>query len=387
MNQLDVCILIGLFGAALWGWGTGLTTQIGLGVGTIGGMFLGAALAPRSAALVTSATAKLSVTTLTIVAAVVACATIGSRLGRRAAHYLHRRKLGTVERGLGVVVAATTTLFVVWLVAVSLSSSTNPVGELIQRSSIIGRLDDLLPPVPTITAGVSSLLNPAGFPRVFAGLEPRFSAPVPDPPTGDVDAITKQARASTVKIEGAGCGGLLDGSGFVAAPDLVVTNAHVVAGVRSPNVLDAAGRHQSVVVLFNPSLDIAVLRLSGLAGEPLTLAATDAERGRTGAILGYPGGGPFTTGPGAVRTTLPAIGRDIYDQRLVTRTIYELQGKIRPGNSGGPFVLDNGDVAGVVFARSISDSTIGYAVAASEVRPLVEQASRQSTGVSTGPCT
>jgi S1-C subfamily serine protease len=244
----------------------------------------------------------------------------------------------------------------------------------------------VLPPVPTITSRLSSLIDPAGFTRVFAGLEPRFSAPVADPNSAEVTSITTRVRASTVMIEGIGCGGVLDGSGFVAASDLVVTNAHVVAGVRSPTVLDGAGRHAAVVVGFNPSFDIAVLRVSGLAGEPLAFTKPDAERAATGAVLGYPGGGPFSSSGAAVRTSLPAVGRDIYGERLVTRTVYELQARVRPGNSGGPFVLASGQVAGVVFARSISDDNIGYALAASEVTPLLAEAANQTRSLSTGAC-
>jgi S1-C subfamily serine protease len=201
-----------------------------------------------------------------------------------------------------------------------------------------------------------------------------------------VTSITNRVRASTVKIEGTGCGGVLDGSGFVAGKDLVVTNAHVVAGVRSPSVIDTTGRHSAVVVGFNPKFDIAVLRVSGLAGEPLAFTKADAEREATGAVLGYPGGGPFTSGGAAVRTSLPAVGRDIYGQGLVTRTVYELQARVRPGNSGGPFVLASGEVAGVVFARSVSDDNIGYALAASEVTPLLTEAANQTRSLSTGAC-
>jgi S1-C subfamily serine protease len=387
LNQLDLFIVIGLLAAAMWGWATGVATQLGVGIGTVFGLFAGATIAPHTATLVSSAAARLSVTLVTVLIVTTLFSVLGRLSGRRFAQFLHRRRLGTVERGLGVAVAVGTTLFAFWLLAVSMAStSLGRLGELIQGSAIVGRLDAVLPPVPTITSRLSSLIDPAGFTRVFAGLEPRFSAPVADPNSAEVTSITNRVRASMVKIEGIGCGGVLDGSGFVADNDLVVTNAHVVAGVRSPTVLDDAGRHAAVVVGFNPNFDIAVLRVSGLAGEPLAFTRPDAERAATGAVLGYPGGGPFASGAAAVRTSLPAVGRDIYGQGLVTRTVYELQARVRPGNSGGPFVLASGEVAGVVFARSVSDDNIGYALAASEVTPLVTAAASQTRSLSTGAC-
>ncbi len=351
------------------------------------GLFAGSTLAQRTATLASSAAGKLGVTLVTVLGATFLCAALGRSGGRRVAQFLHRRRLGLVERGLGVLVAMATTLFAFWLITVSVATtSLGQVGELIQGSSIIGRLDAALPPVPTISARLGRLVDPAGFPRVFAGLEPGLSAPVDGPSSAEVNDISQRVRGSVVKIEGEGCGGVLDGSGFVAAPGLVVTNAHVVAGVRSPTVLDGAGRHQSLVMVFNPAADIAVLRLSGLAGEPLSFANPDAERSATGAVLGFPGGGPFTVGPAAVRSALPAVGRDIYGKGLVTRNVYELQARVRPGNSGGPFVLPTGEVAGVVFARSLSDNQVGFALSASEVIPLVAEAALQRTAVSTGAC-
>jgi S1-C subfamily serine protease len=387
LNQLDLFIIIGLLAAACWGWATGVALQVGAGIGTVVGLFAGATLAQRTAAFASSAAGKLSVTLVTVLGTTLLCSALGRSGGKRVAQFLHRRRLGSVERGLGVVVAMATTLFVFWLLTVSMATaSLGQVGELIQGSAIIGRLDAALPPVPELSARLGRLIDPTGFPRVFAGLEPRFGAPVDEPSSAEVKSISQRVRASVVKIEGEGCGGVLDGSGFVAAPGLVVTNAHVVAGVRSPTVLDGAGRHQSLVMVFNPAADIAVLKLSGLAGEPLSFATPDAQRATTGAVLGFPGGGPYTFGPAAVRSALPAVGRDIYGKGLVTRNVYELQARVRPGNSGGPFVLPTGEVAGVVFARSVSDDQVGFALSASEVIPLVADAAAQPTAVSTGAC-
>lgn len=388
MNALDLFIIVGLVAAAFWGWATGVAVQLAGGIGIAAGFWLGVTLAPFASARVHGASTKLSVTLATVAVVTAVLSTIGRRLGRRGAKALHRWRLGTLERALGVAVAVVFTLSAFWVVAISLAGTPLvPLGILINRSAIVHRLDGALPPGPAVMARLGRLADPTGLPRVFAGLEPQFSAPVADPDAQQVQATLRRAQSSTVKIEGAACGSVFDGSGFVADADLVITNAHVVAGVRSPVVIDGSGRHAAIVVGFEPDVDIAVLRVRGLTAKPLALAKVDAQRGATGAVLGFPGGGPLKVGGAAVRSALPAVGRDIYGRHLTTRNIFELQAVIRPGNSGGPFVLLDGDVGGVVFARSTSDDGIGYALAPSEVSPLLRAASSQAAAVSTGPCT
>jgi S1-C subfamily serine protease len=387
VNKLDLFIVIGLVAASFWGWSTGVAVQFFGALGSIFGFWSGALIAPLLTRLVTGATTKILVTVATLVLLTGALSTLGRRVGTSAAKALHRWRLGQLERATGGVVAIALGLLAFWLMAVSLAATPNvALAKLIQGSTIVRRMDRAMPPVPVLTARFSQVFDPTGFPRVFAGIEPGFTAPVPDPTTAEIEAIARVVKASIVKIEGSACGSTFDGSGFIAAPDLVITNAHVVAGVRSPAVIDSAGRHPARVMLFEPNVDIAILRVPGLAGKTLPLSNHDADRSATGAVLGFPGGGPFTVGGAAVRSTLPAVGRDIYGRKLITRNVLELQAKIRAGNSGGPFVLATGEVAGVVFARSVSDGGVGYALARSEVAPLLQRAKEQIEIVSTGPC-
>jgi S1-C subfamily serine protease len=192
--------------------------------------------------------------------------------------------------------------------------------------------------------------------------------------------------ASTVKIVGFGCGQIQEGSGFVVAPGLVVTNAHVVAGIAGPMVQDASGSHPTSVVLFDPSYDLAVMRVQGLSERPLSLDPSQVARGVQAAVLGYPNGGPFTAVPAGVLAEFEAQGRDIYGQGLTLRNVYEIQSLVRPGNSGGPLVQPDGDVIGVVFSRSTTDGNIGYALTSPDVRSRVLLAESTSRQVGTGPC-
>jgi S1-C subfamily serine protease len=171
----------------------------------------------------------------------------------------------------------------------------------------------------------------------------------------------------------------------VAEDQLVVTNAHVVAGISSPTVIDQAGAHRAMVVVFDPNLDIAVLRATGLAGKPLPIAAPLQPRGTTAVALGYPGGGGLTASPAAILGDINAVGRNIYNEGVTRRNVYQLNADIEPGNSGGPLVLPNGTVVGVVFAKSVTDANLGYALTTPKVLSDISQA-RGAGAVSTGTC-
>ena len=387
MNLLDIVIVALLVLSAVWGAMSGVAVQLGSALGLWSGLLVGSLAAPRTAGLATSASQKLVVTALTVVFTTVAFLAVGEFLGRKLSTALDRADLGPTDSTFGAVLSAIATLLTVWVLATSLATApSGSLGRQIQGSSILLILDQELPPVPAFAARLGRVVDPLGFPRVFAGLERGAAKPVSGPtPTQEATAVAA-AQGSTVKIEGKGCGGILDGSGYVAAADLVVTNAHVIAGIRAPMVIDDNGRHAATPIVFDPDVDLAVLRVPDLADAPLALAEADAQRGAVGAVLGYPGGGDFTEVPAAVAATYPAVGRDIYGSGLVTRNVYELQADVRPGNSGGPLVAPDGRVLGVVFARSISAAGVGYALTASEVRPRLAAAAARPGGVDTGSC-
>jgi len=275
----------------------------------------------------------------------------------------------------------------VWIGLTSVASAhLGGLGRAIQESAVLKALDDHLPPVPAVTARLGRLVDPLGFPSVFAGLEPGPAPAVTAPADATVSAARAAGQPATLKMEGRGCGGLIDGSAVVLGPELIVTNAHVIAGIRNPTVVDGVTKRPATPLVFDPGVDLAVLRVPGLTRKPLALATSAPARGTTGAALGYPGGGDFTAVASAVRAAYPAVGRDIYGQGLVTRNVEEIQADVRPGNSGGPFVLADGTVAGIVFARSISSPGIGYALTPGEVRTRLDQAAVLTAAVSTGTC-
>jgi S1-C subfamily serine protease len=295
-----------------------------------------------------------------------------------------------VDAAGGSVVAVVAVALAIWFVGLNLAAGPFPaLARQIRGSAVVRGLDNILPPPPSLLAQVRRFLDRFGFPEVFAGLPPAPGGAVRGPSQAQANRAFREAAHSTVRIVGRGCGGIQEGSGFVVSPHYVVTNAHVVAGVRNPlvQIQNGGSGQPGVPVLFDPEIDIAVLRVADQPGPVLSLVPREVNRGAVGAVVGYPGGGTLTGVAAANRRVLTAVGKDIYGKGTVDRDIYELQSTIRPGNSGGPFVLVDGKVAGVVFAASTADSGIGYAITSTEARPDIDRGVGRGSGVSTGPCT
>jgi len=388
VNIVDIVILVVVAVAAVQGLRLGAILQVFSFGGFWIGLVLGALAASVTSTWVHTATSQVVVALGTLLGVAVLFGIVGHLVGDRIFRRVHRGRLGSVDSALGVVVAVVASLLAAWLVASLLvNSSFVSLNASISRSRIVRSLDRVLPAPPSIFTSVQGFLSSEGFPPVFAQLAPASAGPVIPASTAQVDAAVTSAGPSTVKIVGVGCGGLLEGSGFVVAPGVVVTNAHVVAGIAHPMVEDSAGQHPTTVVSFDPRFDLAVMRVPGIAERPLVLDPTAVARGQQATVLGYPGGGPFTADPAGVMAAFTAEGRDIYGRGLTVRDVYELQAVVRPGNSGGPLVATDGEVIGVVFSRSTTNPDIGYALTSPQVLTRVQTAERSFAAVGTGACT
>jgi S1-C subfamily serine protease len=386
VNLLDVIILLLVLAVAIRGVASGFLRQVGSLGGFLLGLLLGATIAPLVGGIFSGSDWHWLIVLVVFFGVAFTVAGLGETLGYTLSGLAERYRLrpldATLGAALGVVIALTT----VWLLASTFARTAGPflIYEF-QTSRILQGLDRSLPPAPDVMAKLDRAFGAGGFPRVFTGLEPSPAPPVTGPNAAAVNAAAAAGRAATVRIEGLGCGGLLEGSGFVAAPGLVATNAHVIAGIDRPVVVDSKGAHRATVVLLDPNMDFAVLRVSGLSASPLRVASTNQARGTVGAVLGYPGGGAFTVSPAAVLDRRIAIGRNIYDSGLIHRDIYVLQSVVRPGNSGGPVVTPDGTVIGVVFATSTVNGNIGYALTSAEVQHDLSLAATAGA-VPTGAC-
>lgn len=388
LNWVDLVILILLLSAAVHGYRQGAVIQVFSYLGFGLGLVAGARLGPVLSQFVQSPVAKMGVVIASFFGMASVLGTVGRITGARMTWGVVRRaKLGPVNSIGGVGVSTLATALTVWLIGGLLAQvGLGSITPGFQQSQIMRGLTSRLPPAPSVFSRIQSFL-PSGFPPVFAELEPSPAPRVPVAAGPQVRAAVRAAAPSVLRITSVGCGRITSGSGFVAAPGLVITNAHVVAGVDRPLVQDSRGSRRTSVVLFDPRLDVAVLRTSGLAGAPLTLMRGVAGRGQVGAVLGYPGGGPFVAQPGAVRSVFEnAVGRDIYSRDLVSRDVYQLDSSVHPGNSGGPFVSSNGQVIGVVFASSLMNPDIAYALTSTEVALRLDKARQTSGAVDTGPC-
>jgi S1-C subfamily serine protease len=276
----------------------------------------------------------------------------------------------------GVALGAAAGAAIVWVAgAVALHTpGQTELREEVQRSRILSAINERVPP--------SRLLD------AIARVDPFAAIRGPQPRVGPPDpgllrsAGVEAARASVLRVTGSACGLGVEGSGWVAAPNLVVTNAHVVAGMKDAQVDRGDGAFRDAkVVAFDAHDDVAVLRVVGLKARPLTLV--DPVEGQAVAILGYPENGPFTATPGRIGQTGVVLTDDAYGRGPVRRRVTTLRGLVRHGNSGGPAVDGRGRVEATIFAARIGSAS-GYAVPSALVRETLAQAGARE--VSSGPC-
>ncbi len=236
----------------------------------------------------------------------------------------------------------------------------------VQRSLILSEINEVVPPERLLEE--LERVDPIG---VFLG-PPAIVAPPDKGLAKDPDVV--RASKSVVRVTGIACGLGVEGSGWVAARALVVTNAHVVAGIQQPRVDTAGGRvFAATVVVFDVTNDLAVLRVAGLGARPLRLAAP--ERGAAVALVGYPGNGPLTRTPGRLGGTADVLSRDAYGRGAVKRQVTAIRSVVEPGSSGGPGIDVAGRVRTTVFARRPRE-TGGYGIPADLVRKALAEVGR-----------
>ena len=386
MELIDLVMLAILVTAGISGWRRGFAVVVLSYLGLLGGLALGAWLAAR-VGLALSATDSLGrlligITVFFLVASL--CHVGGTRLGTSLRSRLSSRFADGLDNLGGAAVASGVVAIALWFVGLTLAAGPIPeVAQALSHSEVLRTIDRFTPRPPAAINELRRLLDRSPFPEAFASLRPpAASGP---PPEVSTNPRVRAAAEATVQVRSRGCGGLLFGSGFPVAPDLIVTNAHVVAGTKDPEVLTVHGReHDATVVWFDHERDIAFLRVRGAGLRPLPLA--DAREDAVGVVIGYPGGGEEQVTGARIVDRTTAVGRDIYSRSLVQREIYVLRARIRKGNSGGPLVNQAGQAVGVVFAASTVDRNEGYALTAQELRQARREAGAATRPVSTGSC-
>ncbi|HEY7621521.1 MAG TPA: MarP family serine protease [Solirubrobacteraceae bacterium] len=381
MTALDWIILALTLATAAAGFFQGFVVGAATLAGFAGGLLVGARLGQS---LVASGSHSPYAPLFGLIGALLGGILFGSVL-EAFGHGVRRRmtvmpSLGVVDGLAGALLSAAVALGVVWLAgAVALQSpQTRGLRDDIQRSAILRALNGTLPPSGPI---LNALARFDPFPTING---PPVDLPAPRAAIAR-DPDVRAAAQGVVKIQGLACGLGVEGSGWIARPGVVVTNAHVVAG-QDDTTVQLAGTgplHAAHAVVFDPQDDVAILRVDGLGGRVLPIAS-DPRPGRSAAILGFPENGPYDVRAGRLGETRSVITQDAYGRGPVQRSITTLRGTVRPGNSGGPMVDARGRVVTTVFAAARSGPAGGYGVPNSVVQ---RELARAGTGtVSTGPC-
>ena len=380
--MIDIILALVLIGYTVSGFRQGFLVSALSLVGFLGGGALAMWLLPKLLGRWLAGPTDLR-SSLILVGGVLGLAAVGQgvagAVGARLKSRVSFAPAHAVDAVLGAVASLVAISLLTWFVAGAVRGVAGPVSRQIGQSRIVATLDDVIPVQTTqLFSGFRGLLDRGGFPKVFENLGPERILPI-DPPDGSVIATqaVRDAAASMVKVTGVArsCSRSQEGSGWVVAPGRVVTNAHVVAGETSQVVrIGGVGpSYDARVVIFDPKRDIAVLDVPGLPAPALKIGA-DVDRGTSAVVAGFPEDGPYRLAAARVRTVLEARGNDIYDRPGITREVYSLYARVRPGNSGGPLLSTRGQVIGIVFATSLDDANTGYALTMKEAAPVLDRA-------------
>lgn len=389
LNWVDLVIVISLLLFTLQGVRLGFLAQAFSLAGFFGTLFLAGWIFPQLLDIDNQPLRTSLNATLVLLAAVTAglvCLSVGHNIhwSFKIGKLQDKQKLRIIESSLGGLTAFVGTLIAVWLVGIGISRLPfEGLSNSVSDAKIVQQLTEHMPPMPAVFAQIDKQIDPNAPPFVTAQPEPQASFEYSE---ADVKTATAKGNRSLVRITSFGCGGLISGSGFVAGPNLVATNAHVIAGVKRPIIKYGDHSYAGVPVFFNPSLDIAVLRTENLDAPALPFANTTVPDDTTVAVLGFPGGN-YRAAPGIIRQTLNIAAPNIYSFGSFTREAYAIQAKVDQGSSGGPVVLPNGHAAGMIFSESTDTPDYGYAITAAQVAAAVEQAKSTKWRVNTGACT
>lgn len=389
MNALDWLLIALVAAYALSGYWQGFVT----GAFATFGLLLGGAFGVWVAPMALGDADPSIWVSLGALFIVILSASLGQALFQYAGARLRERikwqPIRAVDAVGGAVLSAVAVLVVAWALGVAVSGSRiGAVTPMVRNSAVLAKVNETLP--EGASQGLRAFNNVVGttfFPRYLEPFAPeRIIEVAPGPKRLLADPDVVAARSGVVKIQGFNsCGRGVEGSGFLYADGRLMTNAHVVAGVRKPEVLIGDETYSAQVVYYNPDLDVAVLAVEDGIGTPLPFDRT-AAAGDGVAILGFPEDGPFDIQTARIRAQQTLRSPDIYGEGSVLREVFSLRGLVRPGNSGGPVLSSGGDVVGVVFAASVTDAETGYALTAAQVSESAAKGLTRDDPVSTGGC-
>ncbi|MEI6253524.1 MAG: acid resistance serine protease MarP [Mycobacteriaceae bacterium] len=386
---LDIAIIGVALIAAISGWRSGALGSVMSFVGVVLGAIAGVMLAPHIVSHVHSPRGKLFTALFLILALVVIGEVAGVVLGRAVRGSIRSGPIRVIDSFTGVALQLVVVLFAAWLLGSPLTSSSQQnLAAAARGSKVITEVDKYAPEwLRAVPKRMSALLSTSGLPEVLQPLgTPIQAVDPPDPSLADSLVVSK-SRPSVVKIRGVAtaCQKVLEGTGFVIAPNRVMSNAHVVAGSDTVTVEAEGKKFDATVVSYDPNADISILDVPDLPLQPLVFADEPAKTGTDAVVLGYPGGGDFAATPARVREIIELSGPDIYKTTTVNREVYTIRGPVRQGNSGGPMINRAGQVIGVVFGAAVDDNDTGFVLTTDEVSRQLAKIGNTAP-VPTGAC-
>ena len=388
---LDSALFALAAAAAISGWINGAAASgfalLGVAIGATSGLLVAPHLVREVDSPLGRLMAGLAVVAIMVIIGQVAGVTIGRAIRR----YITGTGARLADSTVGAVFQAAAVLLVAWLVAIPVAAQEGSgLGKTVRGSTVLAKIDEVAPAqMQRIPSAFTSVLGTTGFPDILGpfGTTPMQEVPPPDPVLAGSEMVAS-VRPSVLKILGRAesCSRALEGSGFVVAPGLVMTNAHVVAGTESVRVETVDSSMDAQVVVYDHGVDIAVLRVPGLQAPALPFATEVGRTGDDAVVVGFPGNGPYRPDAARIRERVTLRGPDIYRENTVEREVYILRGTVREGNSGGPLLSPEGHVVGVVFGAAMDTADTGYALTVDQVLPQLEAAVDAGSAVPTGRC-
>ncbi len=377
MNSFDYGVLVVAALAGLGGWRAGFLARLLSWAGLAGGIYLAVRYLPTIVKLsnLSEPVARVALAIGALVVGAFVGEAVGLMVGSRLHSVLPFGGLRTFDRLVGALLGIVVVLAALWLLAPSLASVPGTVSRLTTGSAIARWVASHTPRPPNPLEALRRLVVQDGFPQVFSGLGGPQAALAPPRAVPLPASVVAAVSASTVRVEGTACGRTQEGSGWTVAPDLVVTNAHVVAGEPPGGtsvLLPNGATKPAEVVLFDPDADLALLSVPGLGEAPLAVGTARVDE--RAAVFGHPGGQPgLAVQPAVIAQEVTAVGYDLYGTHQTRRDVYVLAARLAPGDSGAPLVDSRGQVVGIAFAIAPDSATTAYALSAGNLRPLLAE--------------
>lgn len=392
---VDALVVLLVIIAAVSGYRQGAAASVLAFIGVALGATAGVLLAPHVLGSVEDQRARLLLGLGLLAALVILGELSGMVLGRMVRSSIRGSSARAIDSGVGAVAQMGAVLLAAWLVAIPLTSAAAPaVSRAVNGSSVLSGVNTFAQNVGLgdLPQKVAAIVDDSGLPQAMGPFVRTPIVNVGPPDRVDfTDPAVQRVRTAVVRIDGQApsCGRALEGTGFVALRERIITNAHVVAGTRNVQVtVDGTKKYAAQVTYYDPQTDVAVLAVPGLRVNPLRIVFNGAKPDDSGFVLGYPGGGPLTLSSTRVRSHQTLEGFNIYRDAQVRRDVYLLRGQVRPGNSGGPMLDWDGNVVGVIFGMATDDPDTAFALSAKQVEPALEAAKAPAgASVSTGACT